>query len=72
MKENMFAVSTYLANRGPAIPSMATFACSGYCLCKYSMMNAMGLEGFSISKLSTMAINKELIFLLFKYCCNSA
>ena len=63
---------THLAIRGPAIPSMATFACSGYCLCKYSMINAIGFDGFSINKLSTMAMNKELMFLLFKYCCNSA
>jgi len=48
--------------------SRAIFAWSGYCLYKYSMMNAMGLAGFSISKLSTMEINNELIFLEFRYC----
>lgn len=35
-------------------------------------MNAMGFAGFSISKFSTMEINNELIFLEFRYCCNSA
>ena len=54
------------------MPSMATLACSGYCLCKYSMMKAIGFDGFSINRLSTMAMNNELMFLLFKYCCNSA
>jgi hypothetical protein len=52
--------------------SKATLAWSGYCLYKYSMMNAMGLVGFSISKLSTIAMKSALIFLPFKYCCNSA
>jgi hypothetical protein len=35
-------------------------------------MYPMGFEGFSISKLSTIAMNNELMFLLFKYACNSA
>ena len=52
--------------------SRAIFAWSGYCLYKYSMMKAMGLAGFSINKLSTIEINKELIFFEFKYCWSSA
>ena len=51
---------------------MAGLAWSGYCLYKYSIMKAIGLAGFSINKFSTMEINNELMFLLFKYCCNSA
>jgi hypothetical protein len=35
-------------------------------------MYPMGFEGFSISKLSTIAMNNELMFLLFKYACSSA
>lgn len=32
----------------------------------------MGLDGFSINKLSTSVIMSALMFLLFKYCCSSA
>ena len=62
----------YLTTRGPAIDSIAPLVRSGYCLFKYSTMNPIGLDGFSISKLSTIAINNELMFLLFRYACSSA
>jgi hypothetical protein len=52
--------------------SMASFAWSGYCLYRYSIIKAIGFAGFSISKFSTMEINRELMFLLFKYCWSSA
>lgn len=52
--------------------SRAGLACSGYCLYKYSIMKAIGLAGFSISKFSTIDMKREFMFLLLRYCCNSA
>jgi hypothetical protein len=51
---------------------MASLASSGYCLWRYSIINAIGFAGFSIKRLSTIEINRELIFLLLRYVCNSA
>ena len=52
----------------PDNESNAALAWSGYCLYKYSMINAIGFAGFSISRDSTIEINKLLMFLEFKYC----
>lgn len=35
-------------------------------------MKAMGFSGFSMSRLSTIWMNRELMFLLLRYCCSSA
>lgn len=63
---------TYSAEWDDDEPTPAALAWSGNCLWRYSIINAIGLAGFSINKLSTIWINKPLIFFEFKYCCNSA
>ncbi|RYH23720.1 hypothetical protein EON65_17510 [archaeon] len=54
------------------ILSNAGFDWSGYCLYRNSTMKAMGFAGFSISRFSTIEINNELMFFVFRYCCSSA
>ncbi len=63
---------TYSAATAIGAPSNATLAWSGYCFFRYSIINAIGFAGFSINKLSTIWINRELMFLLLRYCWSSA